>query len=171
MGNTSGVEPHPDFDIEAYHFALGAIQTETDDLGRGTCYASKIVGLYGVAKRGRLNVMKIGAWMESIADGLRTIMDIVRDMPVGFTVIALDRTWVSLGGKQTQLNENLITILERDYQVPIVVKSGNDEPVVARSDNKPDEDTESQMDDMDVIALPGLVGYASSNRCRSRQPA
>ncbi|MCJ1468647.1 hypothetical protein MMC07_007276 [Pseudocyphellaria aurata] len=151
----SGVEPHADFHIESYHFALGAIQRRSDDFGWGTCYASKIVGLYGVAKRARLKVMKIGDWVDSIADGLKAILDAIKDAikdpvldtPVGFTVIALDQTWIPMGGKQSKLIEDLITELERDFKVPIVVTGGNDER---------DRETQSQTDDLIVNALPGI---------------
>lgn len=82
-------------DIEEYNFALDATKQEVDDLSFGTCYASKIGGLYGVAKKGRLKIMKLGDHVESVADGLGQIIESVRDsiqkMGRGFTVIALDQ--------------------------------------------------------------------------------
>ena len=122
----SGVDRDPDFIIEEYHFAQGATAEEVDDLGLGTCYASKIIGLYGVAKKGRLKIMKIGSHLESVADGLSAITDSVSEMAVGFTVIALDQNWVAMGGVMTKVIEGLITKLEQVYQVPIVVKGGDE---------------------------------------------
>lgn len=146
----SGVQRHPDFDIEEYDFALDATKQEVDDLGFGTCYASKIVGLYGVAKKGRLKIMKLGDHVESVADGLGKIIESVKDlnqkMGGGFTVIALDQDWVPLGGKATKLIEDLITILEVNYQVPIVVKSGD----------QMNEMKDSKREELNVLTLPAL---------------
>lgn len=145
----SGVERHPDFDIEEYHFALGAKKREVDELGFGTCYASKVVGHYGVAKKGHLRVMKIGDGVESIADGLDKIMDSVKNMDEGFTVIALDQNWAALGGKSTQLVEDFITVLENDYHVPFVVDTGNEWDV----------EKHSKTDELNVITLPALWSF------------
>lgn len=145
----SGAERHPDFAIDEYHFAQGVPEQEADDLGFGTCQCSKIVGRYGVAKNGRLRVMKISQWLESIIDGLGKITDSVIDMPEkGFVVIALDQDWIPLGGKSTRVIEDLITRLERDHGVPFVVKSGDDKDVKINS--------QQQDLELGVIALPAL---------------
>lgn len=49
----SGVQSHPDFDLEEYDFALDALKQEIDNLSFGTYFALKIVGHYGVAKKRR----------------------------------------------------------------------------------------------------------------------
>lgn len=142
----SGVDRDPDFVIEEYHFAQGATAEEVDDLGLGTCYASKITGLYGVAKKGRLKIMKIGFHLGSVADGLTGIIDSVSKMAVGFTVIALDENWAPLGGVMTKVIEDLITTLEQVYQVPIVVKGGDES----------DSNKYSNPAELNIITLPAL---------------
>lgn len=73
--------------------------------------------------------MKLGDHVESVADGLNKIIESVQDsvkkMGMGFTFIALDQDWVPLGGKMTRVIEDLITIQEKQYEVPIVAKSGD----------------------------------------------
>lgn len=145
-----GVQRHPDFDIEEYDFALDALKQEVNDLGFGTCFASKIVGHYGVAKKGRLKVMKLGDHLESVADGLYKLIESVQDsvyqMGIGFTVIALDQDRVPLGGKMTSIIEDLITILQKQNQVLIVAKSGDQTNVLEHL----------KREDLSVLTLPAL---------------
>lgn len=105
-------------------------ETDPDPNGHGTCVASKIAGLTnGVDKDGNLIVVKTTNWQSSVLNALSKIISDLerRGMGKGFAIVNISMGWQSVYGENEKRMAKLIRRLVEEFQVVIVVSTGDDQ--------------------------------------------
>lgn len=135
----------PEFEdkITTWMYSNGVLRSKTDEIGHGSCVASKVAGyIYGVAKGAPLRICKTAAWVDSFLKSLLLILNDLRrrstagQSVAGHTVIMVSTQWYwSRGPNEEEVIRSLRKLIT-NYQAVIVMAAGNneggDEPLITR---------------------------------------
>ncbi|KAI8359872.1 peptidase S8/S53 domain-containing protein [Choanephora cucurbitarum] len=160
----SGIDAnHPDFGNRAIMEANFVDKEESVDLaGHGTHVAGTIGGeVFGVAKNALLHGIKI---LDRKGDGttaslLRAISYVAKTAIPGRSIINL-----SLTGPRSQVVDDALSSLVRDYNIPVFVSAGNsgDDSCNYSPSSNPDVFTVGAMDEHDMIPFFSSYGACVS---------
>ncbi|MCJ1424804.1 Suppressor of the cold-sensitive snRNP biogenesis mutant brr1-1 [Sticta canariensis] len=135
----------PEFDdkITKWLYSNRVLKSKTDEIGHGTCVASKVAGyIYGVAKGTSLRICKIASWIDSFLKSLLLILNDLKKRSAagpsvaGHTVIMISTQWYWERGPNEEAAIRSLRKLITEYQAVVVMAAGNDhdggEPLITR---------------------------------------
>ena len=132
--DSGAVATSPEFagKITKWLYSNSVLKSNTDEVGHGSCVASKVAGhIYGVAKGASLRICKVASWVDSFLKGLLLVINdlnrrsIAGESVAGRTVIVISTSWYFSRGPSEELLIELLRTLTTTHKAVVVMAAGN----------------------------------------------